>query len=332
MGQKLIIKFSADRPKFIQIADAFKHAIEQGVLNVGDALPSVSVFCKDYGVSRDTLFKAYSRLKEEQIIESVPNKGYFVASNQKRVLLLLDTFKAYKEVLYGSYNNNISDDVTTDLYFHHYNIRTFKKHIEDNVGLYSKYIVMPFSDKEVKKYINLIPKDKLLIIDWKLYPELYSNALYQDFGRGLYRALSSITEHFSKYKRVELIYPPFTDHPIDIVNYCELFCKDNSIEFTLNTSTQEQFHVERYVAYISVSDRMLGEFLDKCKEPNLEPGVDVGILSYNDTPMKKFVYKGISVITTNFREMGEYAARFASGEITEINREVLTSVILRDSI
>ena len=57
---------------------------------------------------------------------------------------------------------------------------------------------------------------------------------------------------------------------------------------------------------------MLGLFLEQCRAENFEPGVDVGFLSYNETPMKKFIYKGISVISTDFKKLGTKAAEFGT--------------------
>lgn len=36
------------------------------------------------------------------------------------------------------------------------------------------------------------------------------------------------------------------------------------------------------------------------------------ILSYNETPMKKFIYKGISVVSTDFKKLGTMEAQFVT--------------------
>ena len=82
---------------------------------MGDPLPSVNSYSDSYKVSRDTVFKAYTKLKKDEVIKSVPNKGYFVARNRIKILLLLSTFKAYKEVLYHSLLNNLPNNVVIDL-------------------------------------------------------------------------------------------------------------------------------------------------------------------------------------------------------------------------
>ncbi|MEN9703541.1 MAG: hypothetical protein RLZZ209_969, partial [Bacteroidota bacterium] len=45
------------------------------------------------------------------------------------------------------------------------------------------------------------------------------------------------------------------------------------------------------------------------------PGKDIGIISYDDTPLKEIIAEGISVISNDFSKMGERAAQMI------INRE-----------
>ena len=88
------INHNGDIPKYQQIVNSINDGISKKLISIGDSLPSVNSFCKDYKLSRDTVFKAYSILKEDGVIEAVPNKGYYVASKTIKVLLVLDTFKA----------------------------------------------------------------------------------------------------------------------------------------------------------------------------------------------------------------------------------------------
>ena len=64
--------------------------------------------------------------------------------------------------------------------------------------------------------------------------------------------------------------------------------------------------------YFLVSDRTLAEFLDQCEKKGFEPGREAGVISYNETPMKKYVKNGISVISTDFELMGRKAAEFVT--------------------
>ncbi|PTN07883.1 GntR family transcriptional regulator [Mangrovibacterium marinum] len=316
--------------KFQQLVDAVTDAISRNLLQVGDILPSVNQLVKESSLSRDTVFKAYAELKNRGIVESVPNKGYFIAKATTKVFLFLDTFKAYKEVLYGSFLDNLPDNFTVDLHFHHYNIEIFEKIITESIGKYSKYIVMNFDHERVPEIIQQIPPAKLLSIDWQVHTIAEASSIYQDFGPSLYQALQTEVPLIKKYQRFIYLYPEFTYHPPESLEYFERFCKDNNIRFEIFKSSR-QMTVEQGDLYLLVSDRTLARFLDQCATKNLTIGQDVGVISYNETPMKKYVKDGISVISTDFESMGKKAAEFVkSGE--SIHLQIPTHLTIRASV
>tara|TARA_R110002050_G_scaffold286121_2_gene436377 strand:- start:178674 stop:179672 length:999 start_codon:yes stop_codon:yes gene_type:complete len=317
-------------PKYQQIVNVVNEAVAQNRLEIGDSLPSVNSLCNSDKLSRDTVFKAYSILKENGVIKSVPNKGYYIASKTRKVLLVLDTFKAYKEVLYHSFISTMGDDIITDVQFHHYNIENFKTIINNSIGKYYKYVVMGFDHKIVPKILSKINNQNLLLIDWNIHAKPENNYVFQDFGKSFYSSMETIVALFSKYQEIHFLYPTYTSHPKETLTYFEKFCIDSSLKYQIKTNPKE-FNIEKGIAYISVSDRVLGIFLEQCREKNLEPGVDVGFISYNDTPMKKFIYKGVSVITTDFEELGAAAAKFVNHD-EAMQMYIPTKIILRDSL
>lgn len=324
------IVHNSDIPKYQQLVNVVNDAIANNEMTIGDSLPSVNSICKKHNLSRDTVFKGYSTLKEQGTIESVPNKGYYIARETKKALLVLDTFKAYKEVLYHSFINNLPENVITDVQFHHYNIDNFKTIINNSKGKYYKYVIMNFDNKEVSSIISSIPKEKLLLIDWNIYTQDDHNYVVQDFGESFYESLIEATNLFKKYKEIHFLYPSFTNHPIETVTYFKKFCENFNFNYQIIT-TSEDFNVEKNISYISVSDRMLGSFLEQCRNKYFEPGVDVGILSYNETPMKKFIYKGISIVSTDFKKMGTKAAEFITKD-KQMQCYIPTKLTIRESL
>lgn len=301
---------ASNQLKFQQLIDSVTEAISKNLLQAGDILPSVNQLCKQSSLSRDTVFKAYAELKNRGIIESVPHKGYFVARATTKVFLFLDTFKAYKEVLYGSFLDNLPENIAVDLHFHHYNINVFETIIKESVGKYSKYILMNFDHERVPEVIKRIPNDKLLIIDWKIHAG-QANAIYQDFGKTLYASFEKNLELIKKYKRFIYLYPEFTYHPKESIEFFNAFCKDHSMQAKVMTKSKE-LDIQSGDLYLMVSDRMLARFLDQCDQKGLTPGKEVGVISYNETPMKKYVKDGITVISTDFELMGRKAAEFVT--------------------
>ncbi len=327
-------KFTVDNNsnvlKFQQLVDAIIDSISQNELKQGEMLPSVNQIMKECNLSRDTVFKAYAELKKRGVVESVPNRGYFVTKKITRVFLFLDTFKAYKEVLYGSFLKYLPKNISVDLHFHHYNIGVFEKIILESLGKYSKYVIMNFDHQKVAGIVRKIPADQLLVIDWRIHSTENQSAVYQNFGEAVYRCLEEHLQEIKKYREFTFIYPPFTYHPKIAIDYFNKFCADNQIKHSVIYEV-EKFKIKKGGLYFLVSDRTLASFLDQCEKLGFEPGRETGVISYNETPMKKYVKNGISVISTDFELMGQKAAEFvATGEPVQF--EVPTILKLRSSL
>jgi DNA-binding transcriptional regulator YhcF (GntR family) len=334
INQMTSLKFTVDDNsnalKFQQLVDAIVDAISRNQLKAGEMLPSVNQIMKETGLSRDTVFKAYAELKKRGVVESVPNRGYFVIRKITKVFLFLDTFKAYKEVLYDSFIKNLPGNIGVDLHFHHYNIGLFEKIIQESLGKYSKYVIMNFDNSKIGGIIQKIPAEQLLIIDWKINSNERHSAVYQDFGEPVYLCLKENLEKISKYREFTFYYPQFTYHPKEAVEYFKKFCADYKIRHTV-VYEEEKFLIRKGGLYFLVSDRTLANLLDQCAEKNFEPGKEVGVISYNDTPMKKYVKNGITVISTDFKLMGMKAAEFVSGG-KPVQFKVPTTMKIRNSL
>lgn len=327
---KIKVDNSSNVLKFQQLVDAIVDSISRNQLKQGEMLPSVNQIMSECQLSRDTVFKAYAELKRRGIVESVPNRGYFVTKNISKVFLFLDTFKAYKEVLYGSFLRHLPQNVSVDLHFHHYNIGVFEKIIGESLGKYSKYIIMNFDHAKVTGIVQKIPAEQLLVIDWKIYSSENQSAVYQDFGEPVYRCFKENLEKIRKYDEFTFFYPPFTYHPREAIDYFKKFCAEFEIKHSV-IFDPAGFRVNKGGLYFLVSDRTLASFLDQCADKGFEPGVEAGVISYNETPMKKYVKNGVTVISTDFELMGQKAAEFvASGNF--IRFEVPTTLKLRSSL
>lgn len=316
--------------KYIQLVDAIANSISEGSLAVGDMLPSVNDLVKNAAISRDTIFKAYTELKTRGLVESVPNRGYFVSKQLNRVLLFLDTFKAYKEVLYDGFRSNLPENISVDLMFHHYNFKVFETIINDSIGKYSHYIIMNFDHPRMKEIISIIPPEKLLIIDWNIHAGEEHSFVCQDFGETVFENFESELSRIRKYKRFIYLYPEkWTYHPKVSVSSFKKFCTTHHIEHEVMLDAKKAI-LQKGDLYLLVSDRTLTALLDQAQEKNYMAGTDYGIISYNETPMKKYVKEGITVLSTNFTLMGKMAAEYVQnpGEMRII---VPTKLILRKS-
>ena len=316
--------------KVQQLVDAIIAAVHRRTLREGDPLPSVNDLIRESGLSRDTVFKAYAELKRRNVVESIPNKGYFVAHSQRRVFLFLDTFKAYKEVLYSSFKDFLPENVMVDINFHHYNIDLFRTIIHNSLGKFDAYIVMNFDHQDVPAIISEIDPNKLLVIDWEIQAPNNCSTVYQDFGKSVYRCLSEGWHLLRKYEEVVCVYPEYTYHPYESVKTVKKFCADHRIKFS-EIHDIKQMPLRLGCVYLVFEDIDLAAILEKATATKFKLKEDYGILSYNDTPMKKFIAGGITVISTDFDLMGRKSAEFGA-EGSHIEFLVPTELIIRESL
>ena len=69
--------------------------------------------------------------------------------------------------------------------------------------------------------------------------------------------------------------------------------------------------------YISLMEDDLVKLVQKITEAKLEVGKQVGIISYDETPLKKIILNGITTISTDFYAMGKKAAELILNRSTK---------------
>jgi len=322
---------TAGQTKLQQLVHSITETISNGKLKVGEVLPSVNQLSSETGFSRDTVFKAYNILKKRNIIESAPQKGYYVAGKSFKVFMLLDDFSAFKEQLYQSFRQNLPDSYAVDLLFHHYNTEVFRQLIQSSLGRYSMYVVMNINHKNIDPILEKIDVNKLLILGMGNPENGKLNYLLQDFGKSVQDCLAEGLEYLKKYDELILVYEEkSTPHPAETVSAVRSFCKKNQIQFR-NVKQLDEQGIKKSQAYFVIRDSDLVQVIKTCRTKQLKLGIDVGVISYNDTPMKQIVGGGISVISTNFEIMGELAAGFVKHK-QKVAKILPTYFILRESL
>lgn len=331
--------------KFIEISQSTKskkEAIVQGILDAisnnaiakGDPLPSVNKMIQKLGVARMTVVKALNILKERGIIVSEDKVGYYVRDiNIKRelkVFLFLTGFYSYHETLYNSINENINgQDITVDLYFHHCNPKIFKSVILENLGSYGLYITTGFDDPQVRSALGRIPQKKLLQI---IRPPVLEgvSSITQDFYSGLKKSLEKLKDRLSTYERFILIFPFRKGHPEEIKTAFTEFCAENRIKHQVEKKVTREL-VSKGTAFWVIEDSDLISLIKMGEEMHLKLGSELGILSYNETPMKEIIRNGITVVSVDFVKMGQSISRFIANpkQTTEV---FIPEVIIRNSL
>ena len=298
-------------PIYKQIIFSIEKAIEEKRMKINDKLPSINKVCLEFLLSRDTVLLAYDELKKRGIIYAIPGKGYYIKSIgitiKNKVFLLFDELNVFKEDLYNSFIKNMGSDVQVDIYFHHFNVKVFQKLIEENNGNYTKYIIMPTNLQGIAPILNTLSAEEVYILD-QTNPELaHFPSISQNFVKDIYNALLKGLYRLDRYQKLILIFPGFRE-PIGMKIGFEKFCIDYNFDYEI-ISEFNKLKINSGEVFIIPNDRDLVQVIEQSEIDNLKIGQDFGIISYNETPLKKVVANGITTISTNFERMGEILAQ-----------------------
>lgn len=310
-------------PKYQQIVNSIIEDIENGHLKVGQKIPSINEISEEYLLSRDTVEKAYNQLKKKKIIVSAKGKGCYVnrslSASQLKVLFLLNKLSSYKLKIFNAFVNSLGTDAHVDLNVYHCDPNILINTLHENMGKYDYYVLMPhFKDKDlghlsshkgVIKLLKEIPEDKLMIMD-NLLPELNDNyaSIYQDFKMDIYEALQEGISRLRNYEKLILVYPQkaLYPYPTEILDGFRSFCINFDFDFEVLDTIYPDMELQAKDAYIIIEESDLVSIVKQIQDHGFKLGKDIGIISYNDTPLKDLL--GITVVSTDFKAMGETAA------------------------
>lgn len=320
-------------PKYKQIIYSIEKTIEEGNLKKDERLPSINKVCLEFSLSRDTVLQAYEELKKRGIIYAILGKGYYIKSTEvrikQRIFLLFEELNIFKEDLYNSFLENIGKDVQVDIFFHHFNLQVFQKLINDSNGNYTKYIIMPTNLVGAAAIIETLPVNEVYILD-QTNPELKSYpAVFQNHLKDIYNGLVKGKSRLTKYEKLIMIFPGFRE-PLGMKIGFENFCKDFAFDYEIITEFKNK-EIKKGEVYVIPSDRDLVQVIEKAKLQELKLGDDYGIVSYNETPLKKIVENGITTISTDFEAMGKILAQMIlKGKKEQIENK--SALIIRNSL
>jgi Transcriptional regulators len=326
------------KPKHRQIIDGVKTAIYEDRLKRNDILPTISDVCETYGISRLTVLKAYEALQRAGLIKAEKRKGYFVTSEEierkTNIFLLFDELTMYKRVLYNAFRERMGGNCTIDIYFHHYSAKLFESLIAENLGNYTTYVVMPWPDKKVPQVIAKMDRKTTVLLDRgdAAVKSPGFSSIVQDHNADMVRCLEQALPLLSKYRKFILVHPTYSFHPSMTVEGFLEFCKKHHINGDVYR-TFDRSNILPDTAYFVVDDNELVIIVEHCMESGHQLGKSIGVLSYNETPMKRIIANGISVISTDFAMMGVRTADHVISQTNHTVHETIpTSLIMRGSL
>lgn len=306
---------NSQTPKYEQIIKLIVSDIKAGIYHMGERIPSINELSEEYLVSRDTVEKAYKKLRARGIIKSVPGKGFYVCntsvSNFLKICLIFNKLSNYKKETYDAFVKTLEDAAMVDLHVYNYNVKLFDRIISSNLNDYDYFVIVPHfhpGSMGVEQIVRKIPKKKVIIIDKKInilfndYP-----TVYQDFKQDIIDALTEGKNSLQKYHQLNLVYPLRRFFSKEIAMGFTQFCKTYNYKYKIIDRIENE-EIMPWHAYIIISDEDLVYFIEKTSKLGYEAGKDVGIISYNETPVKQVLAGGITTISTNHEKIGEFAA------------------------
>jgi len=302
-------------PKVTQIVQGIVRDIEKGLLKKNDRLLSITDFSKKHKIARDTVERAYKRLKEEGYIISVPGKGNYIDEVERssiKILMILNKLSSYKKDVYESFIKTLGRKAKVDLQVHHYDPKMLKEILDGARGKYHYYVIMPHffqhvDQKELSDILKGVPAHELVLLDKNVSLDFDGYiAVYQDFRKDIYDALRSASDLVDKYSSITIIFPEHRNHPAEITDGIQQFCLEHNKRFSIVTDVNHTALIKKHV-YITLTDSDLASLIKSVRLKGLSIGEDIGIISFNETALKELL--DITVITTDFGAMGETTAR-----------------------
>ncbi len=336
--QHLSIDYYSATPKYLQLANAIMKAIGDGRIKKGELLPSINELSFEFEISRDTAEKGYKYLKKIAVLDSVPGKGYFVQNTnlkqQLKIFLLFNKLSPHKKIIYDAFVASLGELALIDFYIYNNDFDYFKRLIQNTQKEYTHYVIIPhFMDGGENAYevINQLPRHKLILLD-KLIPGVEGEygAVFENFEKDIYGALEQALPHLSKYHTIKIIVPFYTYHPAEILKGFHRFCQQYAFAYKVVHKIANE-PIKEGEAYINLMEDDLVILIEKILATKMKVGKHVGVISYNETPLKKIILNGITTISTDFQMMGEKAAQLILEKSVQ-HIEIPFSLTLRASL
>ncbi len=298
-------------PKYLQLVKVIESWINRGVYKCGDKVPSINVLSAEFDVARDTVDKAFTNLKERGVVSSTKGKGYYVTSSSVKtkffVGLFFNRMTPYNETVYYALYNKLKKEAFIDLMIYHNDIDLLEELVSRYNKVYDYFVVIPTvcNEEGMISVLSLLPRSKVIVL--KRVMNAFKGrfaAIYQDFYSDMMQVLNSVHDEIEKYDTLKLIYSD-VGYSNEILRGFITFCKINGIRYEIQESITE---IKKGEAYMILDDADMVDFIHKQREGDFVLGQQVGMISYEDNPVKTLLSGGITSIRLNNQLVGELCA------------------------
>ncbi|WP_437919946.1 GntR family transcriptional regulator [Sphingobacterium sp. LRF_L2] len=302
-------------PKYVQLASCIQDVIRKRLVKKEELLPSINELSSHLELSRDSVVRAYRYLREKRIIGSWPGKGYYVKNEceapRYRVAFFLNRMSAHKKIVFDAFMSEMNGEASADIFVYNSDIDYFKILLQETVDSYDYLIIFPHFFGSLEKVNNVFSKissGKLIFLSdvVKGFDNFYG-AVVENYQEDLYAALYEFASDLSKFQCLKMIFPDKSDYPKAIIKGFYHFCDKFGFRHEL-IGNARRIKIASGDCYINLVDEDLPILLDKLTMRKLVLGKDIGLISYNETKLKKYILNGLTTISTDFTAMGYKAA------------------------
>ena len=330
--EKINIDVSASTPIYKQIIGEIRTRVTSGSLQSGEQIPSINNLADELRISKDTVKKAYAALRKEGLVDSFHGKGFFIAAprdnSKMRILLLFDKLSPIKQDLFQTFTTRVSGQAELTVRFHNQDVDLLGHYLDESLDNFDYYLVSPHfkldehTQRSAIRLLSRIPNRKLILIDRQM-PRLPGNygAVYQDYNQDIYDALSGCIDRLRDFSMLNVIMVPDSLYHSEISAAVKRFCKTFGIKarYMPTTTTDDIRKGEVYLILNSQLDTALKEIALQARSKGYVIGKDIGMISYNESPLSEIVLNGLTTVSTDFAQMGALAAEMVlSGELRKI--------------
>ncbi|WP_090154208.1 GntR family transcriptional regulator [Dyadobacter soli] len=335
--------FTVDRdssePVYQQLVEAVLYATKTGLMDRGDRLPSINELSRQYSVSRSTIEKSYSDLRDMGILASQHGKSFYINRLDPlpglKILVLFNQLNEYTKTIFDALTERIGQKAEIDFHVYYNSAAHFKALVKRKQSSYSHIIVIPhFLDDPESGYqaMERLPKDKLIILD-KEVPGLSDcfGTVSEHFGQDIDQAIRELAPSLRKYQCINLIFPAHTHYPDTLADAFARACVTRNLVCRVSPDLTKAM-IRDGEAFIVLSDEHLMFLVREIiNSTDLVAGRHVGIVSYQDNDAKKAMLNGITTISSDLKTMGKSAADMI---LTGVSRHIANpfSVVLRRSL
>ncbi len=303
-------------PKYLQLSNAIIKAIKEGKLLPGESLPSLNEISFEYEIARATVEKGYNYLKKNGAIDSIQGKGYFIKNLQEhekiKILILFDQLSPEKRCIYDALVACLPETALVELLIYNNDYGFFKKLLTTRIRQYTHFLILPnFKEggENAHEVINQIPLEKLILIG-RLIPEVKGAfaTFYQDFGKNIYQSLEQAIPLLSKYHSIKIICLDYELFPTEIIDGFINFCNQFAFNYYLIKNLSDLV-INKGDVFITYDENDLIVLIEQILSTNFKVGKEIGVISYNESALKKVILNGITTISTDFQFVGESVAQ-----------------------